>query len=51
MVSSVCDKLNLDQVYPSLANARTAFGPASILPSTVFVRCIPKNGKSGSAIG
>ena len=51
MVSSVWDKLNLDQVYPSLAKASTAFGPASILPSTVLVRCIPKNGKSGSAIG
>ena len=43
--------LIFDQSYPSLANANTAFGPASILLSTVLVRWIPRKGRSGSAIG
>ena len=44
-------KLISVHLYPSFEKASTAFGPASMSPFAVFVKCIPRNGRSGSANG
>ena len=38
-------------LYPSRANARTAFGPASTFPSIRLLKWTPRKGKAGSGTG
>ena len=44
-------KFMVFQFYPSLARAKTAFGPASTPPSIIFVKCTPKKGNVGFGTG